>query len=283
MNAALGTISRGESWLGISTNAAVHFGVVCDASRMQPIVGMRYRRADEDYDLCGAEFDKLPEAERAKYVMIARPGSPPLPYSAAAALQLNQRLTSPETFAVNPSGAPVQPGAPEPSSALGSRGFLASRLLATEGPPSKAPSAAAPAYGAPTTQRPAREPAPRIVAGESWLGISGSAAGPPATDAPRGSRSFLAASMRASESEHKSFWGAVPPATPKPPAPLIAAPLTAAPPVAAPPLAAPLAASASASAADHLAATAARAEDQVNGALCFARSFMKAGLKRFGC
>ena len=38
---------------------AVHLGIICDASGMNPIVGPRYHLAGENYDLCKAEYDKL--------------------------------------------------------------------------------------------------------------------------------------------------------------------------------------------------------------------------------
>jgi len=59
--------------------AAVHWGVTCDKSGMSPIVGIRYKKKQDNYDLCQAEFDKLPEAEKAQYLAIERPH----PYYAA--------------------------------------------------------------------------------------------------------------------------------------------------------------------------------------------------------
>ena len=259
MNAALGTINHGESWLGISTNGAVHFGVVCDASRMKPIVGTRYRRMNEDYDLCEAEFVKLPEDERAIYVMIARPGARPLPYTKKAAIQINQGLDPvTELPAESSTTLLAQPGELNLSPAQ------ASNIPYSE--VRGAPGANAYDSVPPKTSRKPREPAPRISSGESWLGISpgsstGSESGASSSAERRGSRSFLAASMRASESEHRSFWGSAQPtiskgstpqAAPSPP-PQVAAPLPAAAPTS----------GYSDSVADHLAATAAHAEDQV--------------------
>jgi hypothetical protein len=62
---------------------AVHRGVVCDRSGMSPIVGPRYHVLGADYDLCSAEFEKLPEAERVLFVKIEHPGSSPVPCGAA--------------------------------------------------------------------------------------------------------------------------------------------------------------------------------------------------------
>jgi hypothetical protein len=58
---------------------AVHRGVTCDKSGMSPIVGPRFHVPGNDYDLCAAEFAKLPEAERMMYVEIAFPGAPHVP------------------------------------------------------------------------------------------------------------------------------------------------------------------------------------------------------------
>ena len=54
---------------------AVHHGVVCNRSGMEPIVGTRYHLPSQDYDLCQAEWDKLPPQEQATYECIDRPGA----------------------------------------------------------------------------------------------------------------------------------------------------------------------------------------------------------------
>ena len=51
----------------------VHHDFHCDRSGMSPIVGTRYHWRDHDYDLCEAEWLKLPAAERAYYDAIAPP------------------------------------------------------------------------------------------------------------------------------------------------------------------------------------------------------------------
>ena len=51
----------------------VHHDFTCDRSGMSPIVGTRYHWRDHDYDLCEAEWLKLPAAERAYYDAIAPP------------------------------------------------------------------------------------------------------------------------------------------------------------------------------------------------------------------
>jgi len=56
-----------------SAPLGVHPGVVCDKSGMSPIVGNRYHLKGHDYDLCQAEFDKLPATEQSLYELIAPP------------------------------------------------------------------------------------------------------------------------------------------------------------------------------------------------------------------
>lgn len=58
---------------------AVHHGVVCDRSGMNPIIGPRYHVPGADYDLCSAEFEKLPETERVLFVKIDHPRCPAVP------------------------------------------------------------------------------------------------------------------------------------------------------------------------------------------------------------
>jgi len=48
----------------------VHYGVACDKSGMNPIVGKRYTKKGENYDLCEAEFNKLSPEEQAKFKCI---------------------------------------------------------------------------------------------------------------------------------------------------------------------------------------------------------------------
>jgi len=62
-----------------STSLAVHPGITCDKSGMSPIVGPRFHVLGNDYDVCQAEFDKLPETERLLFVKIDRPGHSPVP------------------------------------------------------------------------------------------------------------------------------------------------------------------------------------------------------------
>jgi len=63
---------------------AVHHHIICDRSGMNPIKGTRYHLAGVNYDLCEAEFNKLAEDEKAKFVVIARRGDRPAPYNQEA-------------------------------------------------------------------------------------------------------------------------------------------------------------------------------------------------------
>jgi len=51
----------------------IHPGVQCDRSGVMPIVGMRYNLRGHNYDLCQAEFDKLPEGEKGLYTALPPP------------------------------------------------------------------------------------------------------------------------------------------------------------------------------------------------------------------
>lgn len=68
------TIIRDWDIPNVATGAqAVHVGVTCDRSGQCPIVGNRYHKRGEDYDLCEAEFAKITdEAEKAQYVRLDR-------------------------------------------------------------------------------------------------------------------------------------------------------------------------------------------------------------------
>lgn len=51
-------------------NTNVHTGVTCDMSGMSPIVGNRWKKITENYDLCEAEYQKLGEKEKAEFVCL---------------------------------------------------------------------------------------------------------------------------------------------------------------------------------------------------------------------
>ena len=58
---------------GSSPPEPIHPGMACDRSGQCPIVGFRYHLVGEDFDLCQAEYNKLPEEEQARYEKIAPP------------------------------------------------------------------------------------------------------------------------------------------------------------------------------------------------------------------
>jgi len=51
----------------------IHWGVMCDVSGQNPIVGKRFKKIGFNYDLCEAEFNKLSAAEKSKFVCITQP------------------------------------------------------------------------------------------------------------------------------------------------------------------------------------------------------------------
>jgi len=55
---------------GFPAVAGAHPGVRCDRTGQCPIIGNRYHLVGFNYDLCETEFQKLDEAERAKYIKI---------------------------------------------------------------------------------------------------------------------------------------------------------------------------------------------------------------------
>ena len=61
----------------VPLNEGIHPDSQCDRSGMFPIVGMRYNKKDEDYDVCEAEYLKLTEEEKALYVAIPPTHLPP--------------------------------------------------------------------------------------------------------------------------------------------------------------------------------------------------------------
>ena len=51
----------------------VHLGIACDLTGMDPIVGPRFKKFTEDYDLCQAAFDTLDNEEKSTFRMINAP------------------------------------------------------------------------------------------------------------------------------------------------------------------------------------------------------------------
>jgi len=73
----------GDVPVPFKTKPAVHYGVICDGSNQNPLVGTRYHKIGHNYDLNEAEFAKLPPNEQEKYEMISRPGATPVPVAKA--------------------------------------------------------------------------------------------------------------------------------------------------------------------------------------------------------
>lgn len=59
----------------------VHHHVICDHSGMNPIVGTRFHKMGEDFDLCEEEFAKLSEDDKVQYEVIERRGAQPVPFA----------------------------------------------------------------------------------------------------------------------------------------------------------------------------------------------------------
>jgi len=66
------------------TPATTHYGVECDRSGMCPIVGNRYHLRGHNYDLCQAEFDKLPATEKLLYTLVPPPPTATQPPQSSA-------------------------------------------------------------------------------------------------------------------------------------------------------------------------------------------------------
>jgi hypothetical protein len=97
--AALAPPSRATTATTIppSTNAtlpAVHLGIICDGSGMNPVVGTRYHLIDADYDLCEAEYAKVPGEEQTKYTAMEKPVAEQSMFSLAFVLPKVQTIGS---------------------------------------------------------------------------------------------------------------------------------------------------------------------------------------------
>ena len=68
---------------GAKSAPVLHFGIMCDGSNQRPLVGKRYHKIGEDYDLNETEFTKIPRHEQLKYEVIAIPGAIPVPVTPA--------------------------------------------------------------------------------------------------------------------------------------------------------------------------------------------------------
>jgi len=64
----------------IQWEPVVHYGVICDATNVGPIYGIRFHKIGENYDLCQSEFSKLSEEEKRGYELINHPRAEAVPY-----------------------------------------------------------------------------------------------------------------------------------------------------------------------------------------------------------
>jgi hypothetical protein len=69
------TPTRMVDWQPASASEipAIHWNITCDKSGQEPIIGKRFWKRGFNYDLCEAEFNKLPEDEKAQYLCLAEP------------------------------------------------------------------------------------------------------------------------------------------------------------------------------------------------------------------
>merc|ERR1719498_1874800 len=71
------SVSSGVPNAGLAE--AIHFGVTCDGSNQNPLLGLRFHKIGHNYDLNAACFAALPPAEQKLYECIPYPGAQPFP------------------------------------------------------------------------------------------------------------------------------------------------------------------------------------------------------------
>jgi len=98
------TQAKGDEKKKTAAGEGIHFGVTCDRSGICPIVGYRYNLVGHNYDLCHAEYVKLPAKERSLYQRIPPPfvhemnaGCGGMAAAAAAAAARAEGATPPTT------------------------------------------------------------------------------------------------------------------------------------------------------------------------------------------
>eukprot|EP00035_Acanthoeca_spectabilis_P035213 m.33083 g.33083 ORF g.33083 m.33083 type:complete len:641 (-) comp7152_c0_seq1:130-2052(-) len=79
-NAGETPVAEAQAAPAEATNDAVHVGVKCDLSGMVPIVGNRWHLIGHNYDVCQAEFEKLPKEQQQRFELIAKPGDRGAPF-----------------------------------------------------------------------------------------------------------------------------------------------------------------------------------------------------------
>jgi len=95
---------------GAQAQPGVHVGVTCDVSGMCPIVGNRYHLVGHNYDLCQAEYDKLPEKKKALFRKIPPPEAPATAPVAAAPTTAAAPPVAPLPTPTHPFGQGFHPG-----------------------------------------------------------------------------------------------------------------------------------------------------------------------------
>ena len=65
--------AEGEEGAVSNSETRYHPKVTCDVSYMYPIVGPRYKRGEEDYDVCEAVYKTLSEDEKKRYTPVDPP------------------------------------------------------------------------------------------------------------------------------------------------------------------------------------------------------------------
>mmetsp|Transcript_13780 Transcript_13780/g.35402 ORF Transcript_13780/g.35402 Transcript_13780/m.35402 type:complete len:601 (+) Transcript_13780:152-1954(+) len=88
---------------------AVHLRVACDVTGMFPIVGNRWHRIGDNFDLCDKAFQELAEAEKVHFELITSPNSKPVPFMMAEAAAAPAPETETETEHA-PEAPVVHPG-----------------------------------------------------------------------------------------------------------------------------------------------------------------------------
>merc|ERR1711959_229239 len=71
---------------GLCSDRVVHLNVMCDITGMNPIVGPRYKKLGQDFDLCHQAYEQLSEEEQKVFVLISTPAD------AAAVYQQEERM-----------------------------------------------------------------------------------------------------------------------------------------------------------------------------------------------
>merc|ERR1719498_421169 len=83
------SVSSGVPNAGIAE--AIHFGITCDGSSQNPLLGLRFHKIGHNYDLNAACFSQLTPEEQKLYECIPFPGAQPIPIQARLPKQHGKR------------------------------------------------------------------------------------------------------------------------------------------------------------------------------------------------